>query len=104
VETFAGQRSRDGSVGADQPKVKAELLSHGKRESVTATSNQHDFNSSRMCTPQGFNIHWRDAELGVKQSAVYINGKKTDGESHRSNFSTGTSPECHHSNELALRH
>jgi len=49
---------------------------------MAASSNQHDFNPGRLCTPQGFNIHWRDAELGVEQSAVYINGKKTDGESH----------------------
>ena len=49
---------------------------------MAASRNQHDFNSGRMCTSQGFNIYWRDAELGVEQSAVYINGKKTDGESH----------------------
>ena len=55
---------------------------------MAASSNQHDFNPGRLCTPQGFNIHWRDAELGVEQSAVYINGKKTDGESHWSNFNT----------------
>ena len=49
---------------------------------MPASSDKDDFDSSSVRPLQSFDVYWGNLELRTEQSAVNVNGKKTDGESH----------------------
>ena len=49
---------------------------------MPASGDEDDFDPSSVRPLQSFDVHRGNFELRTEQSAVNINGKKTDGESH----------------------
>lgn len=79
VESFAGERARDGAVGADEPEIEAELLGDGESESVAASGDEDDFDAGGVGAAQSGEIVWGNLELRVEECAVDIGGEKADG-------------------------
>jgi len=74
VESFAGEGSGDGAVGADEPEIETELLRDGQGEGVAASGDQDDFDAGGVGAAEGGQVIWGDFEFGVEQGAVDIGG------------------------------
>src|SRR5205823_10547521 len=87
MKALSSQRARDRPIRTDQPKIESKLLGDGQGKRMAASSNQRDFHPMLIRLPQRLQIKVRDVKLRVKQGAININGKKTNGKSHWKNSS-----------------
>ena len=82
MKTIACDRTRDRTVGADQPKGESKLLGNRQGEGMSAPGNQQDLYTVFMGLAQSLKICLRDVELRVEQSTVNVDGQKANGRSH----------------------
>ena len=59
---------------------------------MPASGDEYDFDTLRMGPAQGGHVSIGNLELGIQQGAIYVDGQKTDGDSHYWNFSTEPRP------------
>jgi hypothetical protein len=78
MEGFAGERARDGAVGADEPEIEAELVDDGQSEGVTTAGHDHDFDSGGVGAAQRREIAVGNFELWIEQGAVDIGRQQPD--------------------------
>ena len=86
MEGLARKRAGDGSVGADQPEIEAQLLRDGQSKRMPPSGYQDDLYAFLVGTAQGGQISPGDLKLGIEQGAVNVGGQQADGKCHHMQF------------------
>jgi hypothetical protein len=86
MEVVAIEGTRNRAVGADKRHIEAQHFCDWKRKRVATTRDECYLDSQFVRTAQGGDIGCRNLELRVEQGAIDIDGDKTDGRSHWTDF------------------